>query len=79
MEKIEAIYAVAKKGGQRSVIATLTETKKDIEIRPEADGWVMDVTTMDDALAVIPLADLSTNWLQGETNKFPEKAFALAD
>ena len=81
MEKrIEAIYAVTnKKGGERSVIATLTETKKDIEIRPEADGWVMDVTSMEDALAVIPLADLSTNWLQGKENELPERAFALAD
>ena len=80
MEKrIEAIYAVTSKGGERSVIATLTGTKKDIEIKPTTEGWEMNVSSMEDALDLIPLADLSNDWLHGKTNKFPERAFALAD
>ena len=81
MEKrIKAIYAVTnKKGGERSVIATLTENKRDIEIKPTTDGWEMNVSSMEDALAVIPLADLSNDWMHYKTNKFPEMAFALAD
>lgn len=81
MEKrIEAIYAVTSKGGDRSVIVTLTEPNLNVEINATTeDGWEMKISSMEDALALIPLADLSNDWLHGKTNKLPERAFALAD